>query len=261
MGIDTAHYKALAFGVSALYTGVAGALAAIVVQFINPEFLLVLALGGAPRRAGRRRRRLAARRAGRRRLHHVRAEHRRGGVQGPVGGGLRHHPDPLDVRHADGRRRSVRAAAGQSSAASGRHQTSTERATEFREEYDAHQKNASASAGAADGTRRRAGTRRGGRGRRHAGGHRYRDQDRQHRALFRSGLGLFDDRQDHRGLFQEGERRRRGQRPKADAGLATTTAIRRPRRSSRPASWSKATRCCWSSSRWERRRTRRSAST
>jgi branched-chain amino acid transport system permease protein len=47
MGIDTARYKAMAFGVSALYTGVAGALAAIVVQFINPDsfsFTLSVAL-------------------------------------------------------------------------------------------------------------------------------------------------------------------------------------------------------------------------
>lgn len=37
MGINKALYKALAFGVSALYTGVAGALSAIVVQFVAPD--------------------------------------------------------------------------------------------------------------------------------------------------------------------------------------------------------------------------------
>ena len=37
MGIDTALYKSLAFGVSALYTGVAGALGAIAVQFVAPD--------------------------------------------------------------------------------------------------------------------------------------------------------------------------------------------------------------------------------
>jgi branched-chain amino acid transport system permease protein len=37
MGIDTARYKTLAFGVSALYTGVAGALAAIVIGYVSPE--------------------------------------------------------------------------------------------------------------------------------------------------------------------------------------------------------------------------------
>jgi branched-chain amino acid transport system permease protein len=37
MGINTAMYKSLAFGVSALYTGIAGALAAIGVQFASPD--------------------------------------------------------------------------------------------------------------------------------------------------------------------------------------------------------------------------------
>src|SRR5207237_5661670 len=37
MGINTALYKTLAFGVSALVTGVAGALGAIVVQFVAPD--------------------------------------------------------------------------------------------------------------------------------------------------------------------------------------------------------------------------------
>ena len=37
MGINTALYKTLTFGVSALYTGVAGALGAIVVQFVAPD--------------------------------------------------------------------------------------------------------------------------------------------------------------------------------------------------------------------------------
>lgn len=37
MGINAARYKSLAFGVSAMYTGVAGALGAIVVQFVAPD--------------------------------------------------------------------------------------------------------------------------------------------------------------------------------------------------------------------------------
>jgi branched-chain amino acid transport system permease protein len=37
MGINIALYKSLTFGVSALYTGVAGALGAIVVQFVAPD--------------------------------------------------------------------------------------------------------------------------------------------------------------------------------------------------------------------------------
>ena len=47
MGIDTALYKSLTFGVSALYTGIAGALAAITIQFVAPDsftFLLSVAL-------------------------------------------------------------------------------------------------------------------------------------------------------------------------------------------------------------------------
>jgi len=55
MGIDTSRYKTLTFGVSALYTGVAGALGAIVIQFVGPDsfpfllsvsFLVGLVVGG-----------------------------------------------------------------------------------------------------------------------------------------------------------------------------------------------------------------------
>ena len=45
MGIDTAIYKSLAFGVSAMYTGIAGALGAIAVQFVAPDsFTIVLSI-------------------------------------------------------------------------------------------------------------------------------------------------------------------------------------------------------------------------
>jgi branched-chain amino acid transport system permease protein len=45
MGINTALYKSLTFGVSALYTGVAGALGAIAVQFVAPDsFTIVLSI-------------------------------------------------------------------------------------------------------------------------------------------------------------------------------------------------------------------------
>jgi branched-chain amino acid transport system permease protein len=47
MGINTALYKTLTFGVSAFYTGVAGALGAIAVQFVAPDsftFLLSVSL-------------------------------------------------------------------------------------------------------------------------------------------------------------------------------------------------------------------------
>jgi branched-chain amino acid transport system permease protein len=45
MGINTARYKTLAFGASTLFTGVAGALAAVVIGFVAPEsFTLFLSL-------------------------------------------------------------------------------------------------------------------------------------------------------------------------------------------------------------------------
>jgi branched-chain amino acid transport system permease protein len=45
MGINISLYKSLTFGVSALYTGVAGALAAIVVAYVAPDsFTLILAI-------------------------------------------------------------------------------------------------------------------------------------------------------------------------------------------------------------------------
>ena len=55
MGVDSAMFKTLTFGVSALYTGVAGALGAIVVQFVAPDsftavlsinFLVGIVIGG-----------------------------------------------------------------------------------------------------------------------------------------------------------------------------------------------------------------------
>ncbi len=55
MGIDTSLYKTVTFGVSALYTGIAGALGAIVIQFVGPDsfpfllsvsFLVGLVVGG-----------------------------------------------------------------------------------------------------------------------------------------------------------------------------------------------------------------------
>jgi branched-chain amino acid transport system permease protein len=55
MGVNSALYKTLTFGVSALYTGVAGALGAIVIQFVAPDsftaglsinFLIGIVIGG-----------------------------------------------------------------------------------------------------------------------------------------------------------------------------------------------------------------------
>ena len=47
MGVNVSLYKSLTFGVSALYTGIAGALGAIAVQFVAPDsftFFLSIAL-------------------------------------------------------------------------------------------------------------------------------------------------------------------------------------------------------------------------
>jgi len=61
MGIDTALYKSATFGVSAMYTGIAGALNAIVIQFVAPDsfdaflsirFLVGLVVGGVGSIAG-----------------------------------------------------------------------------------------------------------------------------------------------------------------------------------------------------------------
>lgn len=55
MGINTALYKSLTFGVSAMYTGIAGALGAMVAQFVSPDsfsiflsisFLVGIVVGG-----------------------------------------------------------------------------------------------------------------------------------------------------------------------------------------------------------------------
>ncbi len=55
MGVNTSIYKSLTFGVSALYTGIAGALGAIAVQFVAPDsfniflsivFLVGIVIGG-----------------------------------------------------------------------------------------------------------------------------------------------------------------------------------------------------------------------
>ncbi len=61
MGIDTAHYKSLCLGISAAYTGIAGALGAIAVQFVAPDsfgvflslsFLVGIVVGGMASIAG-----------------------------------------------------------------------------------------------------------------------------------------------------------------------------------------------------------------
>ncbi|MEF7615370.1 branched-chain amino acid ABC transporter permease [Aquincola sp. MAHUQ-54] len=61
MGVNTSLYKSLAFGVSAMFTGVAGALGAIAAQFVSPEsftiflsisFLVGVVVGGVATLSG-----------------------------------------------------------------------------------------------------------------------------------------------------------------------------------------------------------------
>ena len=89
MGIDTALYKTATFGVSALYTGVAGALGAIAVQFVAPDSFTFLSVDTVTRRAGDRRGRLDPGKPRRRRVRDVRAQYRRGGLDRARRGDLR----------------------------------------------------------------------------------------------------------------------------------------------------------------------------
>ena len=61
MGIDTSFYKTIAFGISALYTGLAGCLSAITIAYVAPDsftlqlsvsFLIGLVVGGIGSLAG-----------------------------------------------------------------------------------------------------------------------------------------------------------------------------------------------------------------
>ena len=61
MGIDTALYKTVTFGVSAMYTGIAGALGALLAQFVSPDsfdlflsvrFLVGVVIGGLASMSG-----------------------------------------------------------------------------------------------------------------------------------------------------------------------------------------------------------------
>lgn len=45
MGIDTAKYKTITFGVSAMYTGIAGSLSSLSIQFVAPDSFQALSIG------------------------------------------------------------------------------------------------------------------------------------------------------------------------------------------------------------------------
>ena len=105
MGIDTALYKSLAFGVSAMYTGVAGALGAIAVQFVAPDSFAVFLSISLPGRHRDRRARVDPGRDLRRAVHPVRAQRRRPDLEGRALGDLRPVPDRFHVPDADGHQR------------------------------------------------------------------------------------------------------------------------------------------------------------
>ena len=103
MGINQPVVKTSTFAMSAMYTGLAGSLGAIAVQFVAPDsfgvvvsiFLFVgLIVGGVSSIGGT----LIGRR-----VHRVRAEPRRQGIQGGAGGGVWRDPDRRDVPDAGGR--------------------------------------------------------------------------------------------------------------------------------------------------------------
>ncbi len=84
MGVDLPLYKTLAFGISAAFTGIAGALGAIVVQFVAPDsFTIQLAIAIFFGNGGRRRRLAAgiARRIG---VHRVRPQCRGRDLEGSL---------------------------------------------------------------------------------------------------------------------------------------------------------------------------------
>jgi len=45
MGIDTAKYKTMTFGISAMYTGIAGSLSSLAIQFVAPDSFQALSIG------------------------------------------------------------------------------------------------------------------------------------------------------------------------------------------------------------------------
>ena len=106
MGINLPVFKSLTFGISAGFTGVAGALGAIVVAFVSPDSFTVYAVDLPAGRRGRRRPGVDPGRDLRRHLHPVRAEHRRRDLEVGAGGDLRRaadRPDVPDAHRRDGR--------------------------------------------------------------------------------------------------------------------------------------------------------------
>ena len=109
MGVDSALVKSVTFGVSAAYTGVAGALSAVAIAYVAPDsfnvflsitFLIGIVIGGLALDLGQRVRSA---------LHPVRPQLGPGHLQGRPLGHLRHLPDRVHVRHALRHRRGAAA--------------------------------------------------------------------------------------------------------------------------------------------------------
>ncbi len=248
MGINSALYKSLAFGVSAMYTGVAGALGAIAVQFVAPDsftiFLSITLAGGhRGRRPG-----FDLRRALRRALHPVRAQHRRPDLQGGALGDLRRVPDRLRLPDADWRR-------GRHPPAGAVAARQAARSTDEAQEHHVYQAHFSLRFWLASPRRRWR--------RRNTTRAPPTPRSRSATPCPYSGpasaygtIGKVDRR-----LLQDGQRRRAASTAARSTSSATTTATARRRRSRWCASWSSRTRCCSCSRRSARRPTRRSTST
>ncbi len=102
MGINLAAVKTRTFAVSAMFTGIAGGLSTIAVQFVAPDsfsfplsitLFVGLVVGGVE---------LDHRRYLRRRVYRVRAEYRERHLQGGTWDDLRGDPDRIHVRDAPG---------------------------------------------------------------------------------------------------------------------------------------------------------------
>jgi ABC-type branched-subunit amino acid transport system permease subunit len=98
MGIDNRRYKAGAFGISAMFTGIGGALSAIAVQFVAPDHDVPVDLAAGGR--GGRRRRNALGCAVWRPVHRVRSDRGREDHPGRAVGDLRRGADPVRVLDA-----------------------------------------------------------------------------------------------------------------------------------------------------------------
>ena len=214
MGINAARYKTLAFGTSTLFTGVAGALSALVIGFVAPEsfslflslsFLVGSAVGGIATIGGAIVGGLFIEFVPNLRQRHFRCR--------PVGG-LRSSDAGVHVRDAARRGRLAGTLAG---AAGPAHSSAKAQLVTKTAKGGCHDSEES-HRGQPVGGRRRPRPRSLGRTRVRGGPiwtrrQRHRDQDRQHHAVQRTGVVLWHSRQSGCGLLRHAQRAGRHQRP------------------------------------------------